>query len=130
MPFLPRSAPPHACKQFEYSAVGPPEPDLVRAVAEPDIARDVRLAAPDVVLLDYRAVLAELLRDQRHELRRQPIRIVVVAVAPQTGDGDHLERRPSERRVPLIAGHLGARQQSARRLELSQVAAHARRLRL
>ena len=124
-----RDALAHSGEQLENGAVRPAEPNLVRAVAEADARRDVRLHLSDVVLLENRAVRVEFPGDQRHELRRDAVGILVEPVPPQAVDRDHLQRRPSKRRVPLAAGGLRARQQSARRLELRQLGANPRRLR-
>ena len=44
-------------------------------------------------------MLLELLGHERDELRRDAVRIVVITVAAESFDGDHLQRCPAERRV-------------------------------
>src|SRR5262249_223891 len=108
-------------EQLHEPPVRPAEADLVARVPEADPGLHVRLAAHHVVLLDDRPVLAELLRDQGEELLRDPVRILLEAGAAQTLRADELERRPAERRVPLVARRLRAREQPAGRFELREV---------
>src|SRR3970040_1491504 len=90
-------------QQLEHDSVGPAEPPLIRAVAVPDAGLDVRLAPADVVLLDNRAVLLELLGDQAHELPRDPVRVLLEPVPTQALHREQVQRGPAERRVPLTA---------------------------
>jgi hypothetical protein len=73
-------------------------------------------------------VLLELLRHQLEELAGHAIGVGLEAVPAQAGDRDHLQRRPAERRVPLVAGHARAGEDAAPRLEAREVIAHAPRL--
>src|SRR5688572_2136025 len=77
-----------AGQEVEEGAVGPPEADLVRAVAELDARGDVRFTPLQVVLLDDGRVLLELLGHEGDEAAGQARGRLVVAVVAQPRDRD------------------------------------------
>src|SRR5262249_31461440 len=110
-----------ACIQVYKGGVSPSKSDLVRAVTELDVAAHLRPAAYDIVFLEYRVVRYEFLQDHRQEVRCYPVSFFLVAIPPQSRDGDHLHRGPSEWSVPLVAGLTGARLQPSRLFEYTEV---------
>src|SRR5689334_15579186 len=110
--------------QFVYQhlehPVGPSKADFVRAVPVPDFASNVRRPPLHVVFLQNLPGPPELLMHHAQELLSDPVRVVVIPVAPQPLHGDQFERCPTERRIPLIPAAIRAGPQSAWPLELPQ----------
>src|SRR5580698_5543018 len=65
---------------------------------------------------------------QLEKLARDQVALMFVSVAPQTFNRDTLQRRPSERRIPLVAAVGGAGLNTARLVEERKVAGHLIRL--
>src|ERR1700683_1534059 len=89
-------------KQSEHG-IGPSEPYFVGVVSEADFAAKIRDAVHHVVFFVDRAGFSILLSDQRKKLDGNGGRLTVIAIAMQTLDRDHLQRRPTEGSIPLIA---------------------------
>src|SRR5262249_58813251 len=81
-----------------------------------------------IVLLDDCSVRRVVVDDKRDELPGDPIGVLAVTIPAQAVDGDQLQRRPAERRVPWASGRRRARQDPAWRLEPGEVARDAARL--
>src|SRR5215213_10616282 len=108
--------------------VSPAKTYLIGRIPEFDPGAYVRFAGRHIVFLHYRVVVYKLFEHHREKVGREAVGLLIVSVTPQPVDRYHLQRRPSEGRVPLAAAGVRARKHPARSFENTEVGNHSRRL--
>src|SRR3984957_8020555 len=88
----------------------------------------VRRSGLDIVFLMDRPLLLEAGADGVSKLFRYPAGIIVVAIFPETVDGEPVQRRPAKGQIPLQAARVRAAGQPAGPVKQSKVARDQRRL--